>query len=271
MSTSIKRSYGYKWQKPDPRDYVHQSKRALHALPQTVNNEQLLPAALDQGQSNTCGPHAFYAVLWAYCVAHGLTPEAASRLWAYYVARFTAGDLYEDAGVNNRDMFKGLANLGICPEPEWKWDATQTMSPPPGPAKEAASHQVGMTYVALQQSQTALMTALWQRRVFVAGINVYESFESDQVAKTGDVPMPTPGELPVGGHDIAIYGYDASKQKFLFQNSWSDGWGKKGRGTLPYSYLLTPWLGGDYWMPLTIPTLLLRGRNPKLKRAVAAA
>ncbi len=55
---------------------------------------------------------------------------------------------------------------------------------------------------------------------FVFGFTVYESFESDQVAQTGHVPMPQAGEQVVGGHAVLAVGYDDSNQWFIVRNSW---------------------------------------------------
>lgn len=60
---------------------------------------------------------------------------------------------------------------------------------------------------------------------FVFGFTVYESFESEQVAQTGIVPMPAPGETVVGGHCVVAVGYDDSKRTFIIRNSWGTGWG----------------------------------------------
>ncbi len=61
------------------------------------------------------------------------------------------------------------------------------------------------------------------------------------------MPLPQPQEAMLGGHAIAIVGYDDSKQMFTFQNSWGSSWGDKGFGYLPYSYLTNPQLSSDFW------------------------
>ena len=48
---------------------------------------------------------------------------------------------------------------------------------------------------------------------FVFGFTVYESFESQAVAKTGDVPMPRPGEQVLGGHAVLAVGYDDAQRR----------------------------------------------------------
>jgi C1A family cysteine protease len=82
---------------------------------------------------------------------------------------------------------------------------------------------------------------------FIFGFTVYQSFESSQVAKTGDAPMPAPGEQVLGGHAVLAVGYDDSAHRFIVRNSWGTGWGIKGYFTMPYTYLLDANLSDDFW------------------------
>jgi len=88
---------------------------------------------------------------------------------------------------------------------------------------------------------TALKTALAEGYPVVLGINVYESFESDQVAKTGIVPLPEDSEKLLGGHAVLAVGYkddvvNIDQGVVIVRNSWGEGWGDKGYFYLPYSY-----------------------------------
>jgi C1A family cysteine protease len=82
---------------------------------------------------------------------------------------------------------------------------------------------------------------------FVFGFTVYESFESQQVADTGVVPMPAAGETVMGGHCVVAVGYDSTKRVFIIRNSWGTSWGMKGYCTMPFEYLLTASLASDFW------------------------
>jgi C1A family cysteine protease len=82
---------------------------------------------------------------------------------------------------------------------------------------------------------------------FVFGFTVYESFESQQVASSGEAPMPKAGEKQLGGHAVLAVGYDEDQQRFIVRNSWGPGWGMKGYFTLPYPYLLQDTLSSDFW------------------------
>ena len=87
--------------------------------------------------------------------------------------------------------------------------------------------------------------ALQQMPVLIA-IDVYESFESDTVAKTGIIPLPKKKEQLLGGHAIAIVGYSDLKKWVIFRNSWGL-WGDKGYGYIPYTYF-TKGYASDFWL-----------------------
>ena len=82
----------------------------------------------------------------------------------------------------------------------------------------------------------------------VFGISVYESFESEEVAKTGIVQLPEKTEKMLGGHAIVIVGYDQEKHLFIFRNSWGEDWGDKGYGYLPFEYVCDKDLASDFWV-----------------------
>jgi C1A family cysteine protease len=97
--------------------------------------------------------------------------------------------------------------------------------------------------------------ALQQKPVLI-GMDVYDSFESDDVAKTGIVPMSGKNETALGGHAVLAVGYiDATlgramlgkiRNVLIMRNSWSSSWGDRGYFYLPYSYVTE--YTYDYWV-----------------------
>ncbi len=79
------------------------------------------------------------------------------------------------------------------------------------------------------------------------GFSVYESFESQAVAKSGKVPMPKAKEKQIGGHAVLAVGYDDASKRFIVRNSWGTGWGLAGYFTIPYAYLTDANLADDFW------------------------
>ena len=95
-----------------------------------------------------------------------------------------------------------------------------------------------------------IKAALFNGNPFVMGIAVYESFESEAVARTGEVPMPKSGEKLLGGHAILCCGYNDETQRVTCLNSWGSGFGDSGYFTLPYEFVTNPELTSDAWTVL---------------------
>ena len=90
-----------------------------------------------------------------------------------------------------------------------------------------------------------MLVCLAEGYPFVFGFTVYESFESQKVARTGIANMPAKKERTIGGHAVMAVGFDQSEKRFLVRNSWGAKWGKDGYFTMPYEYVET--LADDFW------------------------
>ena len=82
---------------------------------------------------------------------------------------------------------------------------------------------------------------------FVFGFTVLTSFSKPEVAKTGKMVMPQPGDKVRGGHAVTAVGYDDMQECFIVRNSWGEGWGDKGYFYMPYEYICHPRLAQDFW------------------------
>jgi len=81
-----------------------------------------------------------------------------------------------------------------------------------------------------------LKAALAEGQCVTIGMTVYQSMESDAVASTGMVPMPSAHDKPLGGHAVLVVGYDDAKGCYIVRNSWGASWGDQGYFYLPYAY-----------------------------------
>jgi len=104
-----------------------------------------------------------------------------------------------------------------------------------------------VSYQRLVQTERQMKTCLASGFPFVFGFSVYESFESESVAKTGKAPMPKKGEKMLGGHAVMAVGYDDAQGRFIVRNSWGPKWGMEGYFSIPYNYLLSDTLSADFW------------------------
>ena len=117
-----------------------------------------------------------------------------------------------------RDGIKTLAKQGVCSEKKWPYIISKfRVKPTPACYKDAANHKITSYHriITLDEMRWCLAESF----PFVFGFTVYESFESQAVAKTGVVNMPQHGEKSLGGHAVLAVGYDDAKERFIVRNS----------------------------------------------------
>ncbi|MDR3543009.1 MAG: C1 family peptidase [Desulfosporosinus sp.] len=240
----IKRVYKLKPDTEDLRDKVFRTTqfKTKTILPKAVDLRTGCSPIVDQGELGSCTANAIASGLreyWEIQVGK-LTPL--SRLWLYWEERKIEGTVNDDAGAEIRDGMKVLQQIGCAPEVDWPYDVTKfTQIPTTQATRDAAPYRI--TEYHRVTNLTTLKTALAQGYPVVIGIKVYESFESNQVAKTGIVPLPIRGENLLGGHAVLAVGYEDDLKTdgqgvVICRNSWGDGWGDKGYFYLPYDYFV---------------------------------
>ncbi len=246
--------YGWVPDLPDNRDHLYAAPPAmLVALPPSVDLTSQCPPVYDQGQIGSCTANAIGAAIEFDRLKQHLSDFMPSRLFIYYNERAMEGTVNSDSGAQIRDGIKSVGLLGDCPENMWPYDGSpfppnpKLTQKPPQPCYDQASKYKVIQYQRLAQILNQLKGCLASGYPFVFGFTVYESFESDTVAKTGHAPMPSPGEGVVGGHAVMAVGYDDANQWFIVRNSWGNGWGMKGYFTLPYAYVTERHLASDFW------------------------
>jgi C1A family cysteine protease len=247
METGLKLGYGWVPDLPDHRDTLYGVVRGvLGTLPPSVDLRRLCSPVENQGDLGSCTGNALAGAVEFLEKRDGLPLVNVSRLFIYYNERAIEHSVGEDAGAMLRDGIKTLVKQGVCPEKKWPYVISRfAVRPSPSCYKEAADHQV--TAYARLQTVDEMRACLADGYPFVFGFTVYETFESDGVARTGKVPMPKPKEKVLGGHAVLAVGYDDAHKRFLVRNSWGSGWGMKGYFTMPYEYLGSRGLSDDFW------------------------
>lgn len=235
-----KRKYKWKPDLPDHRDHVYSLK--VVQRPSKTDLAPKLPPVFDQSTLGSCTGNAL-----AGAVAFAHPGFMASRLMIYRNARVLEGTVQSDAGAQIRDVVKGMHQTGACVENHWPYDITKFAARPPQPCYEEAATRVITSYERVS-GLDAMLDCLASGHPFIFGMSVYESFESDKVAKTGTLPMPKPTEKLLGGHAVLAVGYDLRTRRMKVRNSWGPGWGKKGHFTMPFDYISNTSLCDDFWV-----------------------
>jgi C1A family cysteine protease len=242
------RRYGWIPDNPDQRDHLYAAPaQFLWALPPSTDLRRRCPAVYNQGQLGSCTANAIGGAIEFDRLKQKLPDFVPSRLFIYYNERVIEGTVRSDSGAMIRDGIKSVASQGVCPEPEWPYVIKKFATKPSARAYKDALLDRAVSYQSLVQDINQMKGCLASGYPFIFGFTVYQSFESQAVARTGHAPMPGWGERPVGGHAVMAVGYDDANQWFLCRNSWGANWGMKGYLTLPYSYLIQPGLSSDFW------------------------
>ena len=244
------KKFGWVPDLPDHRDFLYSAPQAVLGakLPKSVDLRPKCPAVYDQGQLGSCTGNAIAGAFQFEQMKQNIPNWVPSRLFIYYNERVIEGTAGSDSGAQIRDGVKSVATTGVCPEADWPYDITKfAMKPPDPPCYVDAAKNVATSYQRVPQIINQMKGCLAAGYPFVFGFSVYESFESQQVAQTGHVPMPAPGEKQIGGHAVLAVGYDDANHRFIVRNSWGPGWGMAGYFTMPYSYLTDSNLADDFW------------------------
>lgn len=229
-------------------------------VPNSIDMKKLMPPICDQLQLGSCSANSSTS----YDVFLHSNKTDLSRLFEYYMVREIEGTVAEDNGATNRDNVKSIKKSGICEESLMPYDISKFTIPP---TQEAIINAKGYTissYVALNNLSN-IKQALAMLKPVIIGMDVFESFEGNEIAQTGKMSMPSITEQNLGGHSVLVVGYvDAAKVSlitlicnFIFhkftskgylivRNSWGTGWGDQGYFYMPYEYLTKYTF--DYWI-----------------------
>lgn len=235
---------------PDHRDVMYyEVARQLKKLPVRVDlRNNFTPAVYDQGQLGSCTAHAGAALFKYHLKAQGLHDIMPSRLKIYYDTRTIEHTIKTDAGAQLRDVMKVMAKNGVCDESLWPYVEAKFADQPPVAAVKASLQNVAIKYMRVDNTYPRqLQNALASAGPVMFGASLYTQFESDQAAKNGVIKMPKKTDKMLGGHGIAIWGYDQKAQMYIVRNSWGPDWGDKGYCYMPFDYIHSNNLCDDFW------------------------
>jgi C1A family cysteine protease len=219
----------------------------IAALPSKIDLRPHCPPVYDQGQLGSCTGNAWAGLVEFLLKKQGLSDFTPSRLFIYYNERVLEDDTAQDAGASISDGANVVSKEGCPHENLWPYNIDAFAEKPPQNVYHDGLSHLAFGVQQVQQNLAAMKEVLASGLPIVVGFTVYESFESDQVTKTGIVPMPGHHEQVLGGHAVVVVGYDDSQSRFIVRNSWGTQWGQEGYFLMPYAYLTNHRLSSDFW------------------------
>lgn len=259
------RSPGWRRSLPDYRDKPYRFAAALKhemasefpTLQRPQKREVDAQPVLDQGNSSGC---TGFGTAPMVSVERNVSLRSATFIYAE--ARKKIGELNVDNGAYGRDAVAVASTLGVPREKLWTHALDPRTSTPPNlfqdPSDRAdadAAKRKAFTYHPLATRQE--FRSCLQRHTFCTGITCFSNaFDDPKVERFGIWPMPAGNDE--GGHWLWFIGADFAfresewaqwarnggfpeseipNEVYIFQNSWSDKWGRQGRAVIPAAYL----------------------------------
>jgi C1A family cysteine protease len=211
----------------------------------------------NQGQFGSCTAHAL-----SYCWQQAILRSnevffRPSRTFWYAESRKKLGDrnYKADNGSTISDTAWVLSNMGSVQESLYPYTSTNINNAvPEGSVKTIALQRRRQTRRITYSNNVNtniinFKTEILAGRCIMLGVMVYSSFMSSKTLKSGIIPLPNARrERLLGGHAIALSGWNETTRTFSFRNSWGEGVGQRGLFTIPYSYVCNGSLAGDAWV-----------------------
>ena len=214
------------------KDYLMRAYLPIMKLPKKVDYTPKLSPVRDQGDEGTCVSFACASGMKEYqeMLDYAKLVELSPRF--IYSECKKIDDMPGSEGTTLRAAMQVLHKKGVCREKFWPYKSYQTDKAKKGFSSNAKKFRI-KTYARIL-NLNELRLSLANKGPCVIGVQVFKGMMK---TKTGLVPMPKKNEGVLGGHAICPVGYDDKKKLVRFKNSWSDKWGQKGYGFLPYTYI----------------------------------
>jgi hypothetical protein len=176
----------WKKDKVDIRDYKYQLTAKLN--PNIVDLRPYCSPIENQGSLGSCTGQSIAGAIELLNKRNG-KPTDVSRLFIYYYERLILGTVNYDSGAYIRDGIKATNKYGASLESYWPYNISKFKQEPITEAKNDALNRKVTRYERVTDFNGCI-DALSNGYPVVVGFYVYESFMSNSVARTGNMPYP---------------------------------------------------------------------------------
>ncbi|HSN75793.1 MAG TPA: C1 family peptidase [Anaerolineae bacterium] len=235
---------------PDPSE-APAAALGRSVLPTLVNLIDLMPPVRDQKDRGTCVAHACAAVREALLGPDASIVSDLSEQYLYWACK--EKDNWAGEGTWIKVAMEVLQAQGVCPEPVWPYNpkkvaGNEGQGPAPAGALEAAAgYKITRGELLQARWVDSMKQALAAGKPVAFAVPVYRYWLTEPVRSTGDVRMPLSNEKSIGGHAMAIVGYQDDPSVpgggyFMIRNSWGETWAGDsqlgaGYARLPYEFI----------------------------------
>ena len=244
----------YHWikDKIDTRDHPYQLTGATQS--NIVDLRQYCSSIEDQGKLGSCTGNAIAGAIELLHKRQNRTLDI-SRLFIYYYERMFIGTVNYDSGAYIRDGIKACYTYGAPTENLWPYNISKfKMQPHKTAIVDALKRKVTSYQRALDFNQ--VIDSITSGYPVTIGFNVYSSFDSPAVAKTGFMPYPDVNkERLLGGHAVLLVGYNKDNNTFIARNSWGTRWGDNGYFYMPFEVIQNNRMSSDFWVIKSIANI----------------
>lgn len=240
----------YKKDPDDERDFTFSSSvecdldEKLCKTPSTITHGPKMSPVKNQGRLGSCVGFAVTAMKeWQERIEHEYEVSKGkkdhrrtniydlSESWVYWNSK-KIDPWPGQEGTSIRFAMKVLQKLGVPSEEGWPYSDKAKGKPKSWAHLIARWARIGAYWRVknLSELRYALLTG-----PVVIGIPCFE--EIFYAGDTGFIPYPANPNKIYGGHAVCAVGYQDSKKRIIFKNSWGRAWGNSGYGLLPYTYI----------------------------------
>lgn len=237
----------------DKNDLVYRPPQGL-ILPEYACNKQWRAPIRDQGTEGACSAFTARGAMAYMRGRKGHPYVEFSPQYFYHNELIVENKTAKyDTGVSIRTIPKTLEKYGICEETLWPYDKKTFSDPTTQAVVDNALKYRAYKYLRVTSLYDLRYAIAVDKFCVMIGVSVYDSILSDEVAKTGMIPLPTKGDKLSGGHALLVDTYDFRNALFhgpIFSgpNSWGADWGDRGAFHMPVEFIQDSDCLNDIWI-----------------------